>query len=665
MPPSSRVFFILFSIFRQQVWLAGLLTVCFIAVTGINPSHAQSAKPALPDIAAANRAVRSQLPFGDRQDFKDATRGFIATSPDPQNQAYAFVNRGPAPATVNPSLWRQAQLDTANGLFKVTDGIYQVRNFSASEMTIVEGRTGVILIDTMATPGAARLALDLYYAHRPKKPVLAIIYSHNHADHWGGASALVSPADAASGKVKVIAPMNFMHAIVNDTFATNLKTARAQFQFGTGVLPVGERGVVDYGEGEIIARGLGGAGPIIPPNDSITKPFETRTIDGVTFDFQLAMDTEAPSEMFIYLPQSHVLDMGEDDSHTLHNLVPISGNYVRNALSWSHALNAALNRFGGDVQILINQHQWPVWGNARVRTNLADHRDLYKYIHDQTLRMMNEGMNPRQIANSLTLPPGLERDWAVRPYYGGLSQAAMAVYQRYVGWYDGNPADLNRLPPVEEAKKYVEYMGGPGAIVARARTDFKAGHYRWVAEVMDQVVFADPSNMDARNLAADAFEQMGYGSENGPMRSSYLLAAKRLRSNSRQAESSTPAINPEILHVMSAGQMFDYLGTRIDGPRAGTRKIVINWQFTDSHETIASTLEHGALTSISGKLDPNAEATVTTSRKAFEPVILGRAALANAMNRGDIQVSGNAKAVAEFWALLVNFKSDLNLVEPN
>ena len=587
---------------RAFAWLrrSDLAIACAIALAAVQPAQSQEAKPAQPDIAAANQAVISQLPFEDRQDFEDATRGFIATSPDPQNQAYAFVNNGPAPATVNPSLWRQAQLDTPNGLFKVTDRVYQLRNFSASEMTIVEGRTGIILLDTLASPGAARIALDLYYAHRPRKPVLAVIYTHDHGDHWGGASAMISSADATSGKVKVIAPVGFMRAIVNGTFAANLKGARGPFQFGTGVLPVGERGVVDYGEGEIIARGPGDAGPIIPPNDSITKPIETRTIDGVTFEFQLALDTESPSEMFVYMPQFHILDLAEDDSHTLHNLLPVRGDFVRNALGWSQALNTALDRVGADVQILINQHQWPVWGNGRARENLADHRDVYKYIHDQTVRMMNEGMEPREIAETIKLPPGLENDWAVHPYYGGLPQAAMAVYQRYVGWYDGNPVNLNRLPPVEEAKKYVGYMGGATAAIARARDDFRAGNYQWVAQIMDQVVFADPSNKEARDLAADAFEQMGYGAENGPTRSSYLLAAQKLRSPTPDAGRSTPAISPQILHAMSAGDAFDYLGTRIDGPRAGTTKIVINWHFTDSHESLVSTLVHGALTTISG-----------------------------------------------------------------
>ncbi len=637
-----------------------LIIACAVAVA--EPAGAQEAKPAQPDVAAANRAVESQLPFADRQDFDDARRGFIATLPtDPDR--YAFL-KGAPPPTVNPSLWREAQLDAINGLFQVTDGVYQVRGLSVAAMTIVEGRTGIIVIDTLASPGEARAALDLYYAHRPKKPVVAVIYSHDHGDHYGGASALVSPADAASGKVKVIAPVNFMPAVIEEaSVATNLAAARGQFQFGGG-LPVGERGTVDYGEGETVTRGPTGAGAIIPPNDIVRKPIETRTIDGVAFEFQLALDTEAPSEMFVYLPGRHVLDVGEDATHTLHNLLPIRGTLVRNALSWSQALNESIDRFGGDVQILINQHQWPVWGNARIRTALEDHRDLYKYIHDQTLRMMNQGMTPREIAETLTMPPGLEQDWSLRGYYGTLPQDAMAVYQRYAGWYDGNPANLDRMPPAEEARKYVEYMGGADAAIARARDDFKAGNYRWVAQIMDQVVFADPGNRQARELGADAFEQMGYQAEAAPWRNSYLLAAQKLRSGAPVAQRSSPAITPEVLHVMPAGDMFDYLGTRIDGPRAGAAKRVINWRFTDTHETIVSTLEHGALTCVSGKTDPRADVTVTTTRQALEPIILGQGTLADAMARGGLTTAGNVDALSDLWALLVDFKTNISLVEP-
>jgi alkyl sulfatase BDS1-like metallo-beta-lactamase superfamily hydrolase len=561
---------------------------------------------------------------------------------------------------VNPSLWRQAQLDAINGLFQVTDGVYQVRGLSVAAMTIVEGKTGIIVIDTLASPGEARTALDLYFAHRPKKPVMAVIYSHDHGDHYGGASAVVSPADVASGKVKVIAPVNFMSALTEEaSVATNLAGSRGQFQFGGG-LPVGERGTVDYGEGETVTRGLAGAGPVVPPNDIIARPFESRTIDGVKFEFQLALDTEAPTEMFVYLPEKHVLDVGEDATHTLHNLLPMRGTLVRNGLSWSAALNEALDRFGGDVQILINQHQWPVWGNARVRTALENHRDLYKYIHDQTLRMMNEGMTPAEISAALTMPPGLEKDWSLRSYYGTLSQDAHAVYQRYLGWYDGNPAHLDPLPPVGEARKTVEYMGGADAVIARARTDFAAGNYRWVAQVMDRLVFADPSNRAARELAADAFEQMGYLAEAAPWRNAYLLAAQRLRAPAPVAGRAGSAITPEILHVMPAGEMFDYLGTRINGPRAGAAKIVIAWRFTDTKEALVSTLEHGALTWSVGNAAAQADARVTTTRAAFEPVILGRKTLADA----SITAAGNAKSLTDLWALLVDFKSDIPLILP-
>jgi alkyl sulfatase BDS1-like metallo-beta-lactamase superfamily hydrolase len=649
---------------RLWAWPSVLISACLAAIASLQFAQGQETNPAQPNVAVANNAVRSHLPFEDRQDFEDAHRGFIATVLDPTNpDQYAFL-KGDAPATVNPSLWREAQLDAISGLFKVTDGVYQVRGLSVATMTIVEGHTGIIVIDSLASPGEARTALDLYFAHRPRRPVIALIYSHDHGDHFGGASAIVAPTDEATGKIKVIAPVGFMHALTEEaSHATNLAASRGQFQFG-GTLAVGDRGTVEYGEGHNVSRGPTGAGPIIPPNDIIQKPFETRTIDGIKVQFQLALDTEAPSEMFIYLPQSHVLDVAEDATHTLHNLLPIRGTLVRDALSWSQALNTSLELFGPDVQILITQHTWPVWGNTRVRTSLEDHRDLYKYIHDQTLRMMNQGMEPREIAEAITMPPGLEDDWSLRGYYGTLSQDVKAVYQKYLGWYDGNPANLDRLPPVEEAKKYVEYMGGADVAIARARDDFKAGNYRWVTQVMNQVIFADPSNKEARNLSADAYEQMAYLAEAAPWRNSFLLAAKQLRGGGQPGRRSTPAISPEILHVMPAGEVFDYLGTRIDGPRAGTAKIVINWSFTDTHETIVSTLQHGALTSITGKKDPNADVTVTTTRQVLEPVILDQRTLADALGHGAMTMTGNSRAVTELWALLVDFKTGIPLVEP-
>src|SRR6266853_2341548 len=646
-------------------WRRARMTACLIAImTVVRPAQSQETKPAEPNVAAANRAVQSQLPFGDRQDFEDAMRGFIATTPDPANpDRYAFLKQE-APPTVNPSLWRQAQLGTTDGLFKVADGVYQIRGFSDANMTIVEGTTGLIVIDTLTTPGAAREALNLYYAHRPRKPEVAVIYSHSHGDHFGGASGVVPQADVTAGKTKVIAPSGFMEAALREaTIGGNAKGRRAQYQFGAS-LPVGERGYVDSGLGKNDSRGASGFGPIVAPNDTIQQPMETRTIDGVAFTFQLALDSEAPSEMLRYLPQSHVLYVAEDATHSLHNLLPFRGTLVRDANRWSQYLNTALDEFVADAQVLIDQHTWPVWGNERVRTRLANQRDLYKYVHDQTIRMMSQGLGRTEIAEALTVPPGLENDWSARGYYGTISHDSKAVYQRYIGWYDGNPATLNRLPRVEEARKYLEYMGGSAAVIARARDDFKAGRYRWVAQVMDQVGFADPSNQEARSLAADAFEQLGYLAESATWRNAYLLGAQELRSGVRGGARSVPGVSAQILKAMPISQVFDYLGTRIDGPRAGRANIVINWQFTDTRESLASTLEHGALTSLTGKTAPNAGTTVTTTRTVFESIILGQRTLADAMGHREITTIGDAKAVSDLFTLLVDFEAGFPVVEP-
>lgn len=625
-------------------------------------AYVQPPMPAQPAVETANRAVLSRLPFDDRQDFEDAGRGFIATTAETPDR-YGFL-KGDPPPTVNPSLWRQAQLNTRNGLYRVTDGVYQVRGFSWANMTIVEGEVGIIVIDTLYTPGAASAALDLYFAHRPHRPIVAVIYTHSHADHYGGASGVISLADSVAGKTKVIAPAGFMEAITtDDVVAGNLKARRSQYQFGFP-LPVGERGNVDNGEAKNVSRGPAGVGPIIPPNEAIRRPMESRTIDGVQFTFLLAPDSEAPSEMLIYLPQSRVLNLAEVAGHTMHNLIPLRGTQVRDANRWSQYLNVALDQFGGDVQVVIDQHTWPVWGNDRGRAYLTSHRDLYKYIHDQTVRMMNEGMGPVEIAETLTMPPGLENDWSVRGYYGTLSQNSRAVYQRYIGWYDGNPADLNRLSRAEEANKYLEYMGGSAAVTARARDDFKAGHYRWVAAVMDKVVFADPSNVDARNLAADAFEQLGYLAESAICRNAYLLGAQELRAGLTGNARRGPGISMQSLNVMSIGQVFDHLGTRIDGPRAGTAVIVISWRFTDNGESLTSTLQHGALTWIAGKNNPNAPTTVTTTRTTFDDVVLGQRTFAQATEQGDIAVSGNPEAISKLFALLVEFEPSFPMVEP-
>ena len=628
----------------------------------LNPAHAQQAMPAEPTVATANHAVVSQLAFGDLQDFDDAKRGFIATTPNSANpDLYKFLEQD-TPPTVNPSLWRQSQLNAFSGLFKVVDGIYQVRGFSIANMTIVEGATGLIIIDTLLTVDSAREAIELYYAHRPRKPVVAIIYTHSHGDHYRGVKGVTSEADVRSGKTKIIAPAGFLQeAISESVIAGNSMFRRAEFQFGAP-LPRTDRGNVDAGLGKWDSRGSAGAS-FIAPTDSIEKPVENRTIDGVAMVFQLAPASEAPAEMQIYLPQSHVLNMAENATHTLHNLLPLRGTEVRDAKSWSHYISDALERFGPDAQVLIAQHHWPVWGNDRVRERLQNQRDLYKYVHDQSVRMMNQGFAPAEIAEALTEPPGLENDWSTRGYYGTLSHDARAVYQKYLGWFDGNPASLNPLPPVDGARKYVEYMGGAAAVIARAQDDFKAGNYRWVAQIMDQVVYADPANGEARALAARAFEQLGYLAESATWRNAYLLGAQELRMGSPRPVRS-PGITSDMLHAMTLDLVFDHLGTRLNGPRAGTAQIVINWHFPDTKESASSTLSHGALTAVIGKDAANAVATVTMTRALFQAAVMGQRAIADAIQRGDAEVVGNATRVTQLFGLLEDFDAAFPIVEP-
>jgi alkyl sulfatase BDS1-like metallo-beta-lactamase superfamily hydrolase len=623
---------------------------------------AQTQRPAEPDVAARNRQVLSELPFADRGDFDEAMRGFVATVPnDKSPRQYEFLSAD-SPATVNPSLWRLAQLNAIHGLFKVVDGVYQVRGFSLANMTVVEGRTGLIVIDPLSTVGAAEEALALYVAHRPKKPVVAVIYTHSHSDHYGGVKGVTSSADVAAGRTRVFAPAGFMEAVASESvIAGNAMGRRAQYQFGSP-LPRGERGNVDAGLGKIDSRGRPGRS-VIAPTHSITQPVETHTIDGVEVVFHLAPASEAPAEMHLYFPRLRVLDMAENATQTLHNLLPLRGTEVRDAKGWSKYIGDALERFGAEADVLIAQHHWPVWGREHVVERLGQQRDLYKYLHDQTVRMMNQGMAPAEIAEALRLPKGLETVWSARGYYGTLSHSAKAVYQRYLGSYDGNPALLNALPPEEGARKYVEYMGGAGAVIARAREDFRQGHYRWVAHVMNQVVFAEPGNAEARALAADALEQLGYLAESATWRNAYLLGAQELRSGV-PAGRPRQALDAEMIGALPVSAVFDYLGTTLNAPRAESVRMVLNWRFTDTGETIATTLDHAALTHVVGKVAANPDASVTTSRDVFNAIVLRQRTFEEARQRGEAVVTGNAARFTELMALFDSFDPAFTIVEP-
>ena len=639
--------------------IPGLLL--FVALLGTTAQAQPAARqPAAPGVAAANRQVLTDLPFADRQDFDDAMRGFVGTT-TPGADRYTFLG-GEAPDTVNPSLWRLAQLNAIHGLFKVADGLYQVRGFSLANMTIAEGISGLIVIDPLSTTGSAKAALDLYFAHRPARPVVAVVYTHSHSDHYGGVKGVASEADVAAGRVAVIAPAGFFEASVSESvIAGNAMGRRAQYQFGAP-LPRDPQGNVDAGLGKIDSRGAPGRS-ILAPTRSITQPVETIEIDGVPITFHLAPASEAPAEMHLYFPRHRVIDAAENASHTLHNLLPIRGTEVRDAKGWSKYIGELLERFGAEAEVVIAQHHWPVWGHARVVQHLEEQRDLYNYVHDQTVRMMNQGLMPAEIAERLRLPKGLERVWAARGYYGTLSHDAKAVYQKYIGWYDGNPATLNALPPVEQAKKAVEYMGGATAVIARAREDFRNGQYRWVAQVMDQVVYADPANREARALAADAFEQLGYLAESATWRNSYLLGAQELR-NGVPAQRPRQAIDAEFIAAMPATLVFDYLGTTLNGPRAEEATVVVNWRFTDTNETIVSTLDHAALTYVAGRTAPTAQVSVTTTRRVFNAVVLRQRTIDDAQATGEMTVTGAAARLGELFSYFDDLDPAFPIVEP-
>ena len=650
-----------------QWWLPALGWFVAVAAAAQTPPAAKDAEPAT---RAAQAVVLRDLPFEQRTDFDDARFGFIATLPDAlipgsgprpvwSMKPYDFIT-GPAPATVNPSLWRQAQLNSIHGLFKVSERMYQVRGFDISNMTIIEGDQSLIVIDPLLATETARAALDLYYQHRPRKPVGTVIYSHGHADHYGGVKGVVDEADVAAGKVQVLAPAGFMEtAVAENILAGNAMSRRAQFQFGA-LLPPGPRGAVDTGLGKGLARGTL---TLIAPTSTIVKTMERRRIDGIDIVFQLAPGSEAPAEMIMFFPQLRVLNMAEDVTHTMHNLYTLRGAEVRDGALWSRYIDEALQAFGADADVVVAQHHWPVRGQARVADLLAKHRDLYKYINDQTLRLMNQGYTGPEIAETLRLPASLEREWSARGYYGTLRHNARAVYQKYLGWYDANPAHLNPPPPLEAARKTVEYMGGADAVLALAREDFKAGNFRWVASIASQLVDADPANKAARDIGADALEQLGYQAEAGTWRSAYLVGAMELRNGPPRLPSST-TLTADALKAVSNEMFFNFLGVRLNGAKAEGKTMLINWNFTAPREQLVLRLSNSALTTRVGTQAANADATLTLARNTLDAVTLQQTTFAEAVKAGLIKIEGDPRKLVELLGMLDTFDTSFEVVEP-
>jgi alkyl sulfatase BDS1-like metallo-beta-lactamase superfamily hydrolase len=632
---------------------------------------AGASKDATPITRALNRSVLDTLPFADTQDFEDARRGFLGSLPEVEIKNehgrvvwslrdYAFLGDVEVPPTVNPSLWRQARLNMHHGLFQVTDRIYQIRGFDISNMTLIEGDRGVIVIDPLISTEVARAGFELYVEHRGRRPVTAVIYTHSHTDHYGGVRGVLDEADARAREVEIIAPDRFMDEVVSENvLAGTAMVRRAQFQFGA-TLAKGPRGQVDAGLGKVTSRGTV---TLLPPTRLIKDRLETHRLDSIEIVFQLTPETEAPAEMHMFYPRFRALNLAENATHNLHNVYPIRGAQARDANAWGRYLNDAMDRFGRDTDVVFAQHHWPVWGHDRALEYLGQQRDLYKYLHDQTVRLMNHGYKAAEIAERLTLPKSLGSAWHARGYYGTLSHNAKAVYQRYIGWYDANPANLNPLPPVERGRKYVEYMGGAEAAIRRAREDFGRGEYRFVAEAMSHVVFADSSNTEARELGADALEQLGYAAESATWRNAYLLGALELRQGAPRTAARAP-VSPDVVRAMSLDLFFDYLGVRLNGDRAEGKRAIINWVFPDVGRQYVLNLEHCALTCLADRQSEQADATVTVDRAVLNRLVLRELSFADAVARGVAVIEGDAATVSELFDLFDEFTLMFEVVEP-
>lgn len=651
---------------------AYLLGITFVSTAVFATTPISSFKGPSSITIEKNAAMINELPMANQQDFEDAKKGLIATDAglvikDAKDghtiwdlSPYQFINGNKPPASINPSLWRQASLNMNNGLYKVTDRIYQVRGFDLSNMDIIEGNTGLIIVDPLISKETAKAALDLYYQHRPKKPVVAVIYTHSHVDHYGGVKGVVTEEDVKAGKVKIYAPQGFLQeAVSENVYAGNAMARRALYQYGA-LLPRGQQGQVDAGLGKTTSLG---SVTLIPPTDEITKTGETKTIDGVDIVFQMAPHTEAPAEMIMYFPQFKALCAAEDATHTLHNLYTLRGAQVRDAAAWWKTLNETIELFGDKTEVIFAQHHWPMWENKNIIDFLENQRDLYKYIHDQSLRMMNQGHTMTEIGNLLTLPKSLSDKWYNRGYYGSVNHDAKAVYQRYLGWYDSNPAHLNPILPTESSKKYVEYMGGADAVIKKASEAYNKGDYRWVAEVMNHVVFAEPNNQKARALEADALEQLGYQQENPTWRNEYLMGAYELRNG--VTKSNLTVASPDTLRAMPMDMYLDYLGLRLDGKKAEGKKIILNLNLTDTKQQYVIKLQNSVLIYTKNKQLPNADVSISLSRNILDAVNLGETTFEAEIKNGKVTVQGDRNKIKELFSLFVTFNPSFNIITPN
>ena len=633
------------------------------------PENLAANKPATSHTQAAQEQVKSSLDFSNRRSFADAERGFIATlNPLTLRREDGHITfdlahmeflNDEAPTTVNPSLWRQSQLNAQhNGLFEVVDGIYQVRSFDIANMTLIRSNAGWIVIDPLTSSESSAAALALANEHLGERPVVAVLITHSHADHFAGVLGVVSQEQVRSGKVPLIAPEDFVNESLNENvLAGNAMNRRATYMYGN-LLPASATGYVTTGLGAAVSMGSTG---FIVPSDFIYKTGETRTIDGVEIEFQMTPGTEAPAEFIFYLPAFKALCMAEITSHHLHNVYTPRGAQVRDALEWSSQINESIDLFGHRIDVQFASHHWPIWGQADAIDYLEKQRDLYKYIHDQTLRLANNGYTKEEIAEQVHLPDSLGQEFYNRDYYGTVHHNCRAVYVKYLGFFDGNPSTLYQLPPVEQAKRYMDFMGGADAVVDKARGSFDKGDYRWVAEVLNHVVMSDPDHIAGRALLADTLEQLGYQSESAPWRNFYLCGALELR----QGLPETKAFQASggIAAGMPIENFFQTLAVRLLPTAADGLAVSILLNLTDMDANYLVTIKNSVFNYFKNK-DTAANTTLTISSADFKKLIMGLTDGPTLMAEKKLEIAGDAKVMRSLSQLFDQFPRRFPLVTP-
>lgn len=621
-------------------------------------------KAASSTTAAAAAAVRSSLPFEDTRDFEESSHGFLAAPTYRQiladdgrviwdMGAYDWLLEGQDFDSIHPSLQRQAVLNMGYGLYEVVPGrIYQVRGFDLANVSFIRSDTGWIVIDPLTAKETAAAALALVNETLGERPVVAVIYSHSHGDHFGGVHGVVDVADVESGKVPVIAPVGFLeHAVAENVFAGNAMNRRLFYQYGI-LLPQSPFGHVDQAIGKNIARGTSG---LIAPTISIVEDVEELTVDGVRMVFQNTPGTEAPAEMNTWFPDLKTFWAAENITGTIHNIYTLRGALVRDALEWSRQINKALYLFGREAEVMFASHSWPRWGNERIQEVMRAQRDTYAHLNNGVLHLANQGVTINEVHNVYRVPESLEQQWAARSYHGSVAHNARAVVNRYLGYWDGNPTTLIPLSPKDSAPIYVEMMGGAAPILAKGRELVDAGHYLLATEILDKLVFAEPGNAEARNVLAEAFEQIGYQQESPSVRNSFLAAALELRSGIPQGVAPNSS-GPDLIRALSTGQFLDFLGIRLDPVKAQGAAFVVNLVTPDNGEKFVVELSNGTLTSLEGFTSDNADLTITLNRTDIEDAMIGTRPLQQQVADGTARLEGDASVLVQLAQMLVTFQ---------